>query len=58
MKHLYIFKSVDKEGNVIDRQTKMCKAPERTKIYKELLCRLDDSNNVTELIEYYIELPF
>ncbi len=57
MKHLYVFQSKDKDGKILSSYTKKCIKPERTKIYKNLLNELNN-NNLTESIEYYIELPF
>ena len=58
MKDLYIFETFNKEGEIINRYVKECIQPQRTKIYKDILNRLNDNSNPTESIKYYIELPF
>lgn len=58
MKHLYIFQAKDKDGKILSRYSQKCVQPKRTKIYKDILNRLNINNNLTESIEYYIELPF
>jgi hypothetical protein len=58
MKDLYIFETFNKEGEITNRYSKECIQPKRTKIYKDILNMLNDNNNPTESIKYYIGLPF
>lgn len=59
MRHLYIFETFNKKGEMTNRYVKECIVPKRTKIYKDILNRLNDLSNPTESIKYYIDiLPF
>ena len=59
MQNFYIFETYDKKGEIINRYVKECIQPKRTKIYKDILNRLNDNSNPTESILYYMDLlPF